>query len=118
MLVIFVGGYLAYRYGLSVEDVFSFILYLSLFYAPVSGLAQMLENLQQALAGAERVALILDTPSQIVDAKDAVKLENVEGSISFEHCFLNKQGMPLRLKKEFPLFFDTLAGLVDKDCEK
>lgn len=85
VLVIFVGGYLAYHSGLSVEDVFSFILYLSLFYAPISGLAQMLENLQQALAGAERVALILDTPSKIVDDKDASVLENVEGAIKFEH---------------------------------
>lgn len=85
VLVIFVGGYLAYHYGLSVEDIFSFILYLSLFYTPVSGLAQMLENLQQALAGGERVALILDTPSKIVDAKEAIVLDKVEGSISFEN---------------------------------
>lgn len=85
ILVVFVGGYLAYKNGLSVEDVISFILYLSLFYAPVSGLAQMLENLQQALAGAERVGLILDTPSKIVDAPDATELENVEGSVKFEN---------------------------------
>lgn len=85
VLVVFLGGYLAYRGGLSVEDIFSFILYLSLFYAPVSGLAQHLENLQSALAGAERVGMILNTPSKITDAEDAESLENAEGAVSFEH---------------------------------
>ena len=96
VLVIFLGGYLAYHSGLSVEDVLSFILYLSLFYGPVSGLAQMLENLQQALAGAERVALILDTPSKIVDADNATVLENVQGSVTFEHVkFQYEQDIPV-----------------------
>lgn len=34
-----------------------------------------------------------------------------------EHCFLNKQGMPIRLKKEFPLFFDVLTELANNNCE-
>ena len=85
VLVIFLGGIFGYKYGLKVEDVISFILYLSLFYAPITGLAQLLENLQQALAGAERVALILDTPSKVVDDENAIELDNVEGEITFEH---------------------------------
>ena len=85
VLVVFFGGYLAYRNQLSVEDIVAFVLYLSLFYAPVSGLANLLENLQQSLAGAERVALILDTPSNIENAKDATELKNVKGSIEFQH---------------------------------
>lgn len=96
VLVVFFGGYLSFRYGLSVEDIFSFILYLSLFYTPVSGLAQLLENLQQALAGGERVGLILNTPSKIVDASDAVDLENVEGAIAFDHVrFQYEEGSPV-----------------------
>lgn len=52
VLVVGFGGYLAYRDGLSVEDIVSFLLYLNLFYAPVTGLATLLENMQQSLAGA------------------------------------------------------------------
>lgn len=85
VLVVFFGGLLAYKGQLSVEDIVAFVLYLSLFYAPVSGLANLLENLQQSLAGAERVTLILDTPSAIQDAEDASELKDVKGSISFEH---------------------------------
>ncbi len=85
ILVVFFGGLLAYQNQLSVEDIVSFVLYLSLFYQPVSGLANLLESLQQSLAGAERVALILDTPSAIVNASDAVEMKDVKGQVSFEN---------------------------------
>lgn len=85
VLVVFFGGILAYKNQLSVEDIVAFMLYLSLFYAPVSGLATLLENLQQSLAGAERVALILDTPSAIENAPEACDIGAVEGSITFEN---------------------------------
>lgn len=85
VLVVFFGGYLAYKGQLSVEDIVAFVLYLSLFYAPVSGLANLLENLQQSLAGAERVTLVLDTPSAIQNAANAEDIGKVEGSITFEN---------------------------------
>lgn len=84
VLVVFFGGYLAYKKEISVADIVAFVLYLSLFYAPVSGLANLLENLQQSLAGAERVALILDTPSAIQNAKDATPLTDVKGALCFD----------------------------------
>ncbi len=85
VLVVAVGGYLAFKGQLSVEDIVAFVLYLSLFYAPISGLASWLENLQQSLAGAERVTLILDTPSAIENKENATDLTNVSGEISFRN---------------------------------
>ena len=85
VLVVFFGGILAYRGQLSVADIVAFVLYLSLFYAPVSGMANLLEGLQQSLAGAERVAMILDTPPAIENAPDAKPLEEVRGAISFRN---------------------------------
>ena len=85
VLVVFFGGFLAYRNQLSVADIVAFVLYLSLFYAPVSGMANLLEGLQQSLAGAERVAMILDTPSAIENDPDAKPLQQVKGAISFEN---------------------------------
>ncbi len=85
ILVVFFGGYLAYKDQLSVADIVAFVLYLSLFYAPVSGLANLLESLQQSLAGAERVTLILETPSAIQNAEDAQDIGQVEGRITFEN---------------------------------
>ncbi len=85
VIVVGVGGYLAMRGQLSVGDITAFLLYLALFYTPISGLARMLEEMQQALAGAERVAAVLDTPSDITDAPDAKPLVSPSGSIAFEH---------------------------------
>ena len=85
VLVVSVGGYLAYQGQLSVEDIVAFVLYLSLFYAPISSLASWLENLQQSLAGAERVALILETPSSIQNKENAKDLDRVTGEITFEN---------------------------------
>ena len=84
VLVVFFGGYLAYQGQISVADIVAFVLYLGLFYAPVSGLANLLESLQQSLAGVERVTLILDTPSRIQNDADAKPLENVKGALCFD----------------------------------
>ena len=85
ILVVCFGGSLAYKDQLSVADIVAFVLYLSLFYAPVSGLANLLESLQQSLAGAERVTLILETPSAIEDAEDAIDIGKVDGAITFDN---------------------------------
>ncbi len=85
ILVVGFGGYLAYMDGLRVEDIVAFLLYLGLFYGPVTGLANLLENMQQSMAGAERVLAILDTPCEIQDKENAVPLENVSGGICFDH---------------------------------
>lgn len=85
ILVVAFGGYLAYRESLSVEDVVAFLLYLGLFYAPITGLANLLENMQQSMAGAERVMAVLDAPCEISDKEDARKLTDVKGAVAFDH---------------------------------
>ncbi len=96
ILVVGFGGYLAYQGGVSVADIVAFLLYLSLFYAPVTGLATLLENMQQSLAGAERVMVILDAPYQIQNKPDAKELKNVQGEIKFDHvCFSYVDGSPV-----------------------
>ncbi len=96
ILVVGFGGYLAYREGLSVADIVAFLLYLGLFYGPVTGLANLLENMQQSMAGAERVLAILDAPPEIENKKDADTLKNVRGEITFDHVsFSYGEGNPV-----------------------
>ena len=85
ILIVAFGGYLAWKDGLRVEDIVAFLLYLSLFYAPVTGLANLLESMQQSLAGAERVLDVLDAPCEIKDKDNAVPLKDAKGEIVFEH---------------------------------
>jgi ABC-type multidrug transport system fused ATPase/permease subunit len=84
VIVVGAGGLLAFGGHLSVADIVAFLLYLSLFYTPISGLARILEDMQQAYAGAERVMMVHDTPNDITNAPDAKELTDVQGSIAFE----------------------------------
>jgi ATP-binding cassette, subfamily B, bacterial len=84
VIVIGVGGLLAFSGNLSISDIVAFLLYLALFYTPISGLARTLEDIQQAYAGAERVMMILDTPNDIIDVPGAQELTDVRGSITFD----------------------------------
>jgi ATP-binding cassette subfamily B protein len=84
IIVVGTGGIMALHRELSISDIVAFLLYLSLFYTPISGIARLLEDVQQAYAGAERVMMILDTPAKISNSPDAEELTNVQGSITFE----------------------------------
>ncbi len=96
ILVVGFGGYFAWKDGLKVEDVVAFLLYLSLFYTPITGLANLLENLQQSMAGAERVVAVLDVPCEIIDKEGAKDLKDVKGEIEFDHVsFAYEEKMPV-----------------------
>ena len=96
VLVVGFGGYLAFRDGLRVADIVAFLLYLSLFYGPVTGLANLLENMQQSMAGAERVLDILDAPPEIQDQPGAETLRHVKGEVTFDHVsFSYGEGIPV-----------------------
>ncbi len=113
VLVVGFGGYLAWRDHLQVEDIVAFLLYLSLFYGPVTGLANLLENMQQSMAGAERVLAILDTPCEIQDRPDAVELQNVQGDIRFEHVsFAYDNGIPVLRDVSFHCRPGSMLALV------
>jgi len=85
VIVLGVGSYFAYKGRTSVSEIIGFIFYISLFYAPIAGLAGRMEAAQSAIAGAERVVEILDTPIEIKNEEGAQILENCKGEISFEN---------------------------------
>ncbi len=85
LIVAGVGGALAIGNEMDVADIVAFLLYLALFYAPITGFAKLLEDTQQAYAGAERVMAVMDAPSDIVDEPDAADMGTVNGKIEFEN---------------------------------
>jgi ATP-binding cassette subfamily B protein/subfamily B ATP-binding cassette protein MsbA len=60
---------------LPLEDLVAFFLYLGQLYQPVRALSGAWESVQEALAGAERVAELLDENPDVVERPDAVELE-------------------------------------------
>lgn len=96
VIVVGFGGYLAYLQQIDVSTIVGFLLYLSLFYAPITGLAKTLEDTQQAFAGAERVIDILDAKTDIIEAKNAYDLKNIQGEIQMDHVdFSYEEDVPV-----------------------
>lgn len=77
------GGWLALRNLVSVGMIATFINYGQNYVSPLRQLANLYNSIQAALAGAERVFEIMDTPSEIQDAADALPLETIRGDVNF-----------------------------------
>ncbi|MBK8797351.1 MAG: ABC transporter ATP-binding protein [Anaerolineales bacterium] len=77
------GGWLALRGLVSVGIIATFIIYGQNFIQPLRQLANMYNAIQAALAGAERVFAIIDTPTEVDDAADATTLPQVRGDVVF-----------------------------------
>ncbi|MBQ6051922.1 MAG: ABC transporter ATP-binding protein [Clostridia bacterium] len=85
VIVVGAGGLLAMSGKINTADIVGFFVYLSLFYQPLAVLARLVEDVQTALAGAERVAEVLDSESEIEESPNAYDLIGVEGNIAFEN---------------------------------
>ena len=79
------GGWLALRNLVSIGIIATFISYGQNFINPLRQLANMYNSIQAALAGAERVFEVIDTPSEVLDVPDAYQLDVVHGDVHFEH---------------------------------
>ncbi len=64
--------------------VVTFYMYISRFYNPIQMLAEQFNMLQSAFASAEKIFTILDIQPTVVDAPDAVELNEIRGEIEFK----------------------------------
>lgn len=78
------GGYLAVSGAVTVGVVTSFLLYVQQFFRPIQILSQFYTQAQSALAGLERIFVLLDEPSSLNDAPDAIALPPLRGQVTFE----------------------------------
>ena len=63
--------------------VVSFYMYIEKFFNPIQTLAEQFDMLQRSFASAEKIFSILDLQPQVVDAPDAVELDEIKGEIEF-----------------------------------
>jgi len=84
IVLIYFGGQLVLKQVLPIEDLVAFFLYLDMFYQPVRALSGAWENVQEAAAGAERVAELMDEQSEVQERANAVELTaRARGAIAF-----------------------------------
>lgn len=79
------GGWMALRGLATVGIIVTFYNYSRRFAAPLRQLGNLYNQIQSAIAGAERIFEVLDAEPEITDAPDAVTMDAVEGSVTFDH---------------------------------
>lgn len=90
------GGWMAVQGLATVGTIASFINYARQFQRPLNELANLYNQIQSALAGAERVFEVMDQIPDIQDAPDAVGLDKVAGDVVFDGVWFGYEpGVPV-----------------------
>ena len=112
-LVLWFGGTAVMRGTLSVGVLFGFMSYLNRFFWPIQDLSMFWNNVQSALAAAERVFGIMDTDIEIHEKSDAFNLPEIEGRIKYEGLtFSYEQGIPVLKDIDLTIEPNTTIALV------
>jgi ATP-binding cassette subfamily B multidrug efflux pump len=88
-LVAFSGGYLALKGRVSVGNIASFLNYVRQFNRPLNHMAQLYNTIQSALAGAERIFILLDEKVEVVNAPESAELGDIEGHVVFDRVYFS-----------------------------
>lgn len=77
-VLLFVSG------SVTLGNISSFVLYSRKFSGPINEFANIISDLQSALAAAERLFRLIDEPSEPADAEDAIAPETIRGDVEAE----------------------------------
>ncbi len=69
--------------GISLGSISSFVLYSRKFSGPINEFANIISELQSALAAAERVLRLIDEKPEPPDAEDSIELQDIGGDVRF-----------------------------------
>ncbi len=112
-LVLWFGGAAVMKGDLSIGVLFGFMSYLSRFFGPIQDLSGFWNSVQSALAAAERVFGIMDTPVTVIDDSDAIELSRVEGRITYSGLSFGYKPGQLVLKDiDLEIMPNTTVALV------
>ena len=75
--------------SISSGTVVTFYMYISKFFTPIQNLAEQFNWLQSAMASSEKVFSIMDIQPQMVDAPEAIELNEIKGEIEFKDVWFS-----------------------------
>ena len=85
----------------------SFLLYTTMFVAPIEVIGQMARTINRATSSAHRVFEVLDSEPEVRDVAEAIRLEPVQGRVSFENVTFAYDGVRQILRG---ITFDVAPG--------
>jgi ATP-binding cassette, subfamily B, multidrug efflux pump len=95
-LVVLYGGRMVLNGDMTLGVLLLFIFSIERFFQPIRELVMQYAMLQRAMAGGVRAFEVLDTQPEIVDAENAVVLDNMRGEVTFDHVdFDDVEGVPV-----------------------
>ena len=98
---------------LSAGTFVSFLLYATMFLAPIEVIGQMARTMNRATSSAHRVFEVLDTEPEVIDAPEPVRLDPVQGHVSFDNVTFAYDGVKQVLRGvSFDVHPGELIGLV------
>lgn len=141
VIITIVGALLAIYRGFDVGGLAAFLQYSRQFGRPINELASLYNNIQAAIAGAERIFHVIDEPSEPEDKDGAVVLTDVKGEVKMQNVYFGYKPEKLILKgvslharpgetialvgttgagkttilNMFPRFFEIKSGLISID---
>lgn len=141
VIITIVGALLAIYRGFDVGGLAAFLQYSRQFGRPINELASLYNNIQAAIAGAERIFHVIDELSEPEDKDGAVVLTDVKGEVKMQDVYFGYKPEKLILKgvslharpgetialvgttgagkttilNMFPRFFDIKSGLISID---
>ncbi len=90
------GGWMTLQGWATVGTIAAFYNYSRKFAAPLRQLGNIYNQVQAALAGAERVLEVIDEQPELTDAPGAVPLDDIAGEVVFDHVdFAYVPGVPV-----------------------
>jgi ABC-type multidrug transport system fused ATPase/permease subunit len=86
LVAIFFGGRMALQGTLPIADLVAFFLYLEMFYQPIRALGTSWEQVQESLAGFDRISELLDVEPEVKPAQHPQTLpEPIQGALELEN---------------------------------
>ena len=112
-LVCMFGSVLFLKGRIGLGDLSSFVQYSRRFSGPINEVANIIAELQSALAAAERVFGLIDAAPEAADAPDAITLQEVTGDVAMEHVdFSYVPGKPIIQDLNFHAEPGSLTAIV------
>lgn len=84
LLIWYNGGQSVIHNELQLGTLMALIAYLSMLFGPLQWVSQMINWASNAIAAADRVFEIMDTPSEVPDVKDPAVIGTIEGHVRFD----------------------------------
>ena len=92
-VILVFGGIFIAQGTLNAPDLALYALYINIFINPITILVNFMEIFQKGMAGFSRFLEIMETPIEIKDKPNAPDLNDVKGTIQYQHVFFSYDGV-------------------------